>query len=130
MFSFFTQLYGRSPRWKAVRNAHIAKNPECAICGRKEGLEVHHIIPFHINPDLELESSNLITLCGKYCHFVFGHLMNWQSWNENIVEDSKDYHEKIKNRPYMDVFASNRRSLFYEIYNYITDVICKLLKCR
>jgi 5-methylcytosine-specific restriction enzyme A len=130
MFSFFTQLHGRSPRWKAVRSDHIAKHPKCAICGRKEGLEVHHIIPFHINPDLELEPSNLITLCGKYCHFVFGHLMNWQSWNENIVEDSKDYHEKIKNRPYMDVFASNRRSLFYEIYNYITDVICKLLKCR
>ena len=89
----------RSPKWAEVRKQHIKSNPCCAACGSCNKPEVHHIVPVHVDPSKELDPSNLITLCDKYCHFVFGHLMNWKSWNSNITEDAKEYYSNIKNRP-------------------------------
>lgn len=89
----------RSPKWKKVREEHLKKQPHCMACGSYKKPEVHHIVPVHIEPSLELDPNNLITLCDKYCHFIFGHLMNWKSFNEEIIKDSKYFVNKIKNRP-------------------------------
>ena len=43
----------RSGHWALVRRRHIQSNPTCAVCGGTETLEVHHILPFHIDPNLE-----------------------------------------------------------------------------
>lgn len=53
----------RSPHWSTVRKAHLEKHPACEVCGATAKLEVHHKLPFHLHPALELEGSNLITLC-------------------------------------------------------------------
>jgi 5-methylcytosine-specific restriction protein A len=66
----------RSPKWSEVEKAFRSRNPFCACCGGSERLNVHHIHPFHLYPELELEESNLITLCmsmGNYCHLKVGH---------------------------------------------------------
>jgi len=44
-------------------------NYTCQECNKYGGhdLEVHHIVPFAINKNLRLESTNGITLCKK-CH--------------------------------------------------------------
>jgi len=77
----------RSSRWAAVRRAHLEIEPYCAVCGSEEDLEVHHIKPFHSNPDLELAPSNLITLCGGNCHWAVGHLgASWRAENPEIRE--------------------------------------------
>jgi hypothetical protein len=58
---------------------------------------VHHIAPFHLEPDLELEESNLITLCekpGHDCHFVFGHFHDWYDFNPSVREDVAAYFGK------------------------------------
>lgn len=74
----------------------------CAVCGKKKSwklsLQVHHIVPFSVNPDLELEPSNLITLCGDH-HLWVGHLGWFQSWNPNVVEDAQAMNDRIMNRP-------------------------------
>lgn len=97
---FFDNIYGRSPKWRDVRNTHVKNNPACAACGRKDGLEVHHIVPYNVDPSLELNPNNLITLCDKQCHFLFGHLCDWKSWNSDVVSDCLVYRNKINNRPY------------------------------
>lgn len=89
----------RSPKWKKIRQQHLSDNPCCAVCGSCNKPEVHHIIPVHIDKDKELELDNLITLCDKYCHFIFGHLMSWQSHNQNIISDAKFFKNKLLNRP-------------------------------
>lgn len=105
LFKFFRpnqkslSLNNRSKLWPAKRKEHLDKYPCCAVCGSYIRPEVHHIIPFHVDPSKELEDTNLITLCGKYCHFVFGHLMNWSSWNTDILSDSQIFNKKINNRP-------------------------------
>lgn len=79
----------RASGWRTVRTQHLEKEPFCQYCGGKNKLEVHHIIPFYIDPSKELTESNLITLCeglGKNCHFVHGHLKNWKKYNPNIRE--------------------------------------------
>lgn len=101
MFGLFKKIrYAiRSPKWSSVRKEHIKNNPYCIACGSKEKLEVHHKIPVHLNPDLELDPSNLVTLCSDPCHLIFGHLKNFKSYNKNVVEDCQVYINKIKNRP-------------------------------
>ncbi len=89
----------RSPKWSSIRKKHLKNHPYCAACGANKKLEVHHKIPVHINPELELESDNLITLCDSPCHLVFGHLYNYKSYNEYVESDCLAYLHKVKTRP-------------------------------
>ena len=92
----------RSDHWPVVRKAHLKDHPDCAVCGGNEKLQVHHIRPFHIHPELELEPTNLVTLCesgGSNCHLLFGHLKNFKSFNVNVLADSALWLAKIMNRP-------------------------------
>ena len=94
----------RSGHWPTVRKHHLEMHPTCALCGGTAKLEVHHIRPFHLHPDLELDPSNLVTLCeankdGVNCHLLFGHLGNFKSFNVDVLEDAKQWLKKIANRP-------------------------------
>lgn len=101
MFNFLNRLrYAtRSSKWTAVRKEHLKSNGYCSACGRDKKLEVHHKIPVHISPELELDPSNLITLCADPCHILFGHLMNFKSYNKSVVEDCAVYLKKVVDRP-------------------------------
>lgn len=94
----FEQQYGSEPRssgWSKVRNEHLSKDPVCNVCGGKEDLNVHHIVPFHIDKSKELDPNNLITLCnGNSCHFAFGHLYNWKTSNPDVIADAKTFKQK------------------------------------
>lgn len=94
----------RSSKWPAARAQHLKYHPVCAVCGGAEKLEVHHIRPFHLHPELELDPTNFITLCealkgGVNCHLFFGHLGNFKSFNTNVVTDAAQWQDKIKQRP-------------------------------
>jgi 5-methylcytosine-specific restriction endonuclease McrA len=100
MFNFIRLRYAtRSSRWSTVRKNHLENNNFCSACGSTKKLEVHHIKPVHLYPDLELDPSNLITLCAEPCHRLFGHFMNFKSWNKEVVEDCKVYYNKLINIP-------------------------------
>lgn len=97
----------RSAHWPTVRKEHLEKHPTCAVCGGSSNLEVHHIKPFHLHPDLELDPENLVTLCeskksGVNCHLWFGHLGNFKSFNVTVVTNALCWFEKFKNRPMGD----------------------------
>jgi len=90
----------RSSKWPTVRKHHLKNNPNCALCEGTDKLEVHHIKPFYEHPELELEPSNLLTLCESYsygicCHRTVGHLGNYKKINPNVVEDSKIWNNKL-----------------------------------
>lgn len=90
----------RSPQWPKVRNDFIKKNPKCAVCGGTKDLNVHHKKPYHLHPELELDETNLITLCNYSVHHLwFGHLGNFQSYNVDVETDSATMLTKITNRP-------------------------------
>ena len=82
----------RSSKWPSVRKAHLSKHPRCEACGSKELLAVHHIKPFHEFPELELDPSNLITLCFTH-HIELGHKGNWKTINPYVREDAKQIKE-------------------------------------
>jgi 5-methylcytosine-specific restriction endonuclease McrA len=88
----------RSSDWPTIRKEHVKKHPFCIACGTTRNIEVHHVKPYQIHPELELEPTNLVSLC-KTHHLVFGHLTDYHSWNENVVEDSNWYLQKVKNKP-------------------------------
>lgn len=97
---FVEPCYGgvpRSSRWPAVRAAFLRRHPRCEVCGTRDGLEVHHVRPYHLFPELELEESNLMTLCRGH-HLLFGHLMNWRAWNPVVRTDCEWMRRKIEGR--------------------------------
>jgi 5-methylcytosine-specific restriction protein A len=94
----------RSSDWPRVRAEHLSQQPECAVCGGREKLEVHHLQPFHLQPELELDPANLITLCeakrsGANCHLLFGHLGNFRSFNRDARADALRWRTKLASRP-------------------------------
>jgi 5-methylcytosine-specific restriction endonuclease McrA len=88
-------LYGRSWKWPRVRATHLEREPRCIACGRDKDLEVHHVVPYHLDPSRELDDGNLITLCADPCHLVHGHLMSWLRWNPSVREDCRTYAAKL-----------------------------------
>jgi hypothetical protein len=91
----------RSPHWPATAAAHLKKHPACEVCGAKVLLNVHHVKPFHLFPELELDPQNLFTLCetpAHNCHLIFGHLLLWRAWNPNVVNDATVWAAKIECR--------------------------------
>jgi 5-methylcytosine-specific restriction endonuclease McrA len=94
----------RSSEWSAVRAAHVKRHPACLACGSVEQLNVHHIEPFHLRPDLELEPSNLVTLCREH-HFRIGHdpdgpwkpqKPSWIKSNPNVRQDAINWARSSK----------------------------------
>jgi 5-methylcytosine-specific restriction protein A len=83
----------RSSDWPRVRRAHLGAFPTCAACGGTEKIEVHHVQPFHLNPELELDPTNLISLCeskhkGLNCHLLLGHVGDFKSVNRSVRKDA------------------------------------------
>ena len=93
-----THGVARSPEWSRVQKEHLKREPACAACGyRGRKVQVHHVKPFHLHPQLELDPNNLITLCcarGREHHLLLGHLDEWASFNENIRADVKRFYHK------------------------------------
>ena len=94
---------GRSPLWGKVRDKFIKEHPTCELCNGKTDLVAHHIKPYHLFPEEELNPSNLITLCerekyGVNCHLLFGHFGNWKKYNINVRQDVKTWNSKINGR--------------------------------
>jgi 5-methylcytosine-specific restriction protein A len=87
----------RSSHWPTVQKDFLSKNPVCAICGASDKLNVHHKKPFHLHPELELDETNLITLCmsAKECHLMIGHGDNFKAYNPNIEPDAVTLHKDI-----------------------------------
>jgi 5-methylcytosine-specific restriction protein A len=83
----------RSHEWPRVRREHLDREPACRACGGIEKLEVHHIVPFHLDPSKELDPANLVTLCesgkgGVVCHLAIGHLGNYRNFNLLVTSDA------------------------------------------
>ena len=87
----------RSSEWVQVRSDFVRKHPRCEACGSTANLNVHHIVPFHQRPDLELVDDNLITLCREH-HFRIGHdpdgpgprKPSWLESNPNVRSDAEN----------------------------------------
>jgi hypothetical protein len=104
----------RSSLWPEVRDEHLSKYACCEVCAATSKLRVHHIKPYHLFPELELEKSNLITLCeswkmGLNCHLLVGHLGNYRNINPDCVSDAKYWSEKLAKKEF-------RKELEYQMY--------------
>ena len=83
----------RSSKWPAVQARYLREHPACEACGSREDLNVHHVVPFHVDPSKELDPRNLLTLCREH-HLSLGHSCggltggdNWKCENPNVRAD-------------------------------------------
>ena len=79
----------RNPKWPSFRRIYLKSS--CEICGKKWFLELHHILPFNLFPQLELRPENTVTLCRRH-HFELAHFFNFKKYNPEI----KNWIKKIK----------------------------------
>ncbi len=90
----------RSRKWPSVRKHFLLTHNFCAYCGGTEKLQVHHIRPFHLHPELELDETNMITLCElpeTDHHLHIGHLGNFRSeGNPDVVKDCQAHEATMK----------------------------------
>lgn len=88
-------LTPRSPDWPHARAIHLAAESVCQWCGGAEDLQVHHIVPFHLDKSKELDQANMITLCmdqTKKCHYRKGHKgVSWLVFEPNIRQMCDDH---------------------------------------
>lgn len=91
----------RSPHWETFKKEYAVTHlPVCAVCGGTADLNLHHLKPFHVYPELELDPNNVIWLCNaKQCHIRIGHLGNFTSINPAGKEDIVIWRDKFRNRP-------------------------------
>jgi len=73
----------------AAKTKHRKANPCCAMCGMRSRffgstVQVHHLIPVHVDPSQACAQSNLLTLCRAH-HFRIGHLGNYKDYNTNVL---------------------------------------------
>jgi 5-methylcytosine-specific restriction enzyme A len=101
----------RSSHWPKVEKDFLSKNPTCAICSSSNRLNVHHKKPFHLHPELELDETNLITLCmsDKECHLMIGHGDDFKAYNPNIEADAKKLHKDISKFATVEAEAKSNR---------------------
>lgn len=81
----------RSSLWPSARALHLRLEPQCAGCGAEKELEVHHVMQFNAHPELELEQTNMITLCrahGTGCHWHLGH--GGKNWRDGWPDVRKE----------------------------------------
>jgi hypothetical protein len=83
---------------------------------------VHHRLPFHERPDLELSPDNLMTLCeaGKYginCHLLVGHLGNWRRWNPFADQDALLWRIKLT------VSDAKLRDTLADLYGRLSKIV-------
>src|SRR5258706_2850778 len=88
----------RSSQWPVLRARWLKDNPFCAACRGTKTLEVHHKKPVHLYPALELDLTNLITLCeaNRDCHLDIGHLGNWKLENSSVIDMSSAYMRALR----------------------------------
>lgn len=81
----------RSNHWPTVEKHFRETHPKCQVCGDDTRLQVHHKQPFHLKPELELDPSNLISLCmGKHeCHLLIGHGDDFHAYNPEVEKDAR-----------------------------------------
>ena len=96
-------VYGtpRSGKWPTLEKKWLELHPNCAACGGDTQVSVHHKKPFHLHPDLELDPTNLISLCERHCcHLMVGHSGDWHAYNPHVADDAKFLAARIANRKY------------------------------
>lgn len=93
----------RSPNWASVRRVYLNSHPTCEACGGKTQLQVHHVFPFHLRPQWELDTDNLITLCedpSRLCHHRIGHAWDWHAYNIQCRHDAGLALKRVHERGY------------------------------
>lgn len=89
----------RSGKWARLERIHLAQHPECEVCGTKEEVVGHHVLPFHLFPQYELDPDNIWSLCNsRFHHITFGHLMLFAAYNPKVREDTAYIRGKIDHR--------------------------------
>lgn len=56
-----------NPEWRKLSKQYLIEVGHCEKCGSTDNLQVHHIIPVRLAPQLFLERANWQVLC-RTCH--------------------------------------------------------------
>lgn len=75
-------------QWKNYKRIYTHRHHPlvCAACGDYRRVELHHIVPVSVSPELMCIDTNIVPLCHTH-HFIIGHLSNWNNYNPHVLAD-------------------------------------------
>ena len=100
----------RSGKWPALERGVLQAHPTCAGCGKKATV-VHHVLPFHLWPEKELDPTNFVAVCPD-CHLHLCHLGDFKSFNPCARLDLARHLAEVKARPYSKADAKKFEQCF------------------
>ncbi len=74
------------PGWSHVARAEIARQPYCSFCSSARKLQVHHVVPLHVDSSKGATPSNLMVLC-QPCHLYEAHCGDFQRFYDPAIRD-------------------------------------------
>ena len=79
-----------SPEVRKAMESYRKAHPVCEWDECSDEIEVHHIQPVSVRPDLAADTNNMISLGAKRCHLCVGHAGNYRlHYISNIKEICK-----------------------------------------
>ena len=94
IFMYTKSRYMKSPEWQTKRQAKLAQQPTCQVCGTRHSLQVHHLRDYSLIPHEPLSSlAVLCNVCHQLQHDALGYPQTYQdymNWNVNLVYPNKD----------------------------------------
>lgn len=89
-----------------AKKAYATIRPECAICGNPSNIEIHHVIPVHIDISLACNFDNFVAACdtgNNGCHRWLCHFGDFKNkWNLDIRQYA------IASRLFLEKMQPNR----------------------
>ena len=81
---------------------------KCADCGCEgESLEIHHVVPKHVDPSLAFDIDNVVALCSK-CHNSRHSTQGWQGASQcNVLPITVDSIEYVGEQEVFDISVSS-----------------------
>jgi len=82
----------RHPQWRKESGLWL-RGKVCAASGSTRNVRAHHLIPFHVRPDLEMDCDNWLALSddgwgGINYHILIGHGGDFTDYNPHAVGDA------------------------------------------
>jgi len=90
--------------FESVKRKHFGGNQFCAICGTTNDINIHHIIPYRLSQDNEVD--NLIPLCRSHHKIVESASLPFiESFEKDKLGEAKEYmNVLLRPRQYMTAY--------------------------
>ena len=82
-------------KFNRIKDQLLKENDRCVVCGGRDNLEPHHIIPCHVHDPIFFDKDNIRIIC-RTCHDIYH--QNFAPINAETFKEFKNNYKLSKSR--------------------------------